>query len=88
MAPGPVTAAVTCFFRGLAGSAATGIAEFLRGRAFLPVAGGTRNFFVLLAAGAGVQGGGFVLVSGFHGIAGCWLCSFWHLFTNRTGVVR
>jgi hypothetical protein len=87
MAPGPVTATVLCNFRCLAGCAAAGIAKFLRGRAFLPVAGGTRKVFVLLSAGAGVQGGGFVLFIGFHGIAGCWLCTFWHLFTNRTGVV-
>jgi hypothetical protein len=65
MAPGPVTAGVTCFFPCIAGSAATGIAKFLRGRAFLPVAGGTWNFFMLLSAGAGVQGRGIVLVSGF-----------------------
>jgi hypothetical protein len=71
VAPGPVAAAVTCNFRSLTGSAATGIAEFLRGRAFLPVAGGTRKLFVLLAAGAGVQGDGFILVVGFHGIIGC-----------------
>lgn len=65
MAPGPVTAAVTCFPCSLAGSAATGIAEFLRGRAGIPVAGRTRNFFMLLSAGAGVQGGGIVLGRGF-----------------------
>lgn len=88
MAPWPVTAAVTCNSRSLAGSAATGIAEFLRGRAFLPVAGGTRKVFVLLAAGAGVQGGGFVLVIGIHGIIGGWFCIFRHSFTNRTGLVR
>jgi hypothetical protein len=83
-----MAAGVTCNFRGLAGSAATGIAEFLRGRAGIPVAGGTRKVFVLLATGAGVQGGGFVLFIGFYGIAGCWLCNVRHLFTNRTGIVR
>ena len=55
LAPGPVTAAVTCNFRGLAGSAAAGIAEFLRGRAFLPVAGGSSPVPVLFAACTGVQ---------------------------------
>jgi len=60
-----MAAGVTCNFRSLAGSTAAGIAEFLRGRAGIPVAGGTRKVFVLLATGAGVQGGGFVLVIGF-----------------------
>jgi hypothetical protein len=88
LAPGSVTAAVTCLFGGLAGSAAAGISEFQGGRAGIPVAGGTRNVLVLLTAGAGVQGGGFVLVIGFHGIIGRWFCIFRHSFTNRTGVVR
>jgi hypothetical protein len=88
MAPGPVTAAVACFLCGLAGSAAAGITKFLRGRAGIPVTVRTRDLFVLLAAGTGVQGGGFVLFIGFRGIAGCWLCVFGHSFTNRTGVVR
>jgi hypothetical protein len=88
MAPGPVTAAGTCRFAGLAGSAAAGITELQGGRAGIPVAGGTRNFFVLLTAGAGMQGGGFVLVFGFFGVIGCGLCAFWHVFTNRTDVVR
>jgi hypothetical protein len=67
MAPGTVAAAGTCNFSGLAGCAAAGVAEFQVRCAFLPVAGGTRKFFVLLTAGAGVQGGGFVLVVGFLG---------------------
>jgi len=88
MAPGPVTAAVTCNFPGLAGSAAAGIAEFQGGRAGIPVARRSRAFLVLLATGAGVQGGGFILVMDFFGIGGGWLCIFWHLFTNRTDFVR
>jgi hypothetical protein len=88
LAPGPVTAAVTCNFRRLTGSAAAGISEFQGGRAGIPVAGGTRNVLVLLTAGAGVQGGGFVLVIGFYGIIRRWFCIFRHSFTNRTGVVR
>jgi len=86
MAPGAVAAAVAGFFCGLTGSAAAGIAEFQVRRAGIPVAGRTRNFLVLLAAGAGMQGGGFLIVAGFSGIAG--LCSIWHLFTNRTAAVR
>jgi hypothetical protein len=88
MAPGPVTAAVLCNFRGLTGCAATGIAKFLRGLAGITVAGGTWKVIVLLSAGAGVQGSGFIPVIGFHGIIGRWLCNFRHSFTNRTGVVR
>lgn len=88
MAPGPVAAAGTCNFTDLAGSAATGITEFQVRRTGILVAGGTRNFLMLLAAGAGVQGGGFVLVVGFFGIIGLGLCIFWHVFTNRTVIVR
>jgi len=73
MATGPMAAAVTCFSPCIAGSAATGIAEFLRGRAGIPVTGGTRKVFMPLSASAGVQGGGFILVTGIHGIIGCWL---------------
>jgi hypothetical protein len=65
-----MAAGMTCNFRGFAGSAATGIAKFLRGRTGIPVAGGTRKIFVLLAASAGMQGGGFVLVMSFLGIIG------------------
>jgi hypothetical protein len=80
--------AVACFFGSLTGSAAAGISEFQGGRAGIPVAGGAREIFMLLAAGTGVQGGGFVLVIGFRGIVGRWLCIFRHSFTNRTGIVR
>jgi len=65
LAPGPVAAAGTCNFTGLTGGAATGIAEFQVRCAGIPVAGGTRNFLMLLAAGAGVKVGGFGLVVGF-----------------------
>ena len=68
MAPGPVATAGTCNFRGLAGSAAAGLAKFHVGRAGVPVAGGTREFLVLFSAGAGVQGGGFLFMAGFCGI--------------------
>jgi hypothetical protein len=88
MAPGPVTTGMTCFFACFAGCAATGIAKFLRGLAGIPVAGGTRKVFVLLAAGAGVKGSGFGFFIGFYGIAGCWLCNFRHLFTNRMVIIR
>jgi hypothetical protein len=83
-----MTAAVTCNFCGPAGCAATGIAEFEGRRAGIPVTGRTREFLVLLAAGAGVQGDGFVLFMGFHGIIGHWFCIFRHSFTNRTVAVR
>jgi hypothetical protein len=82
-----VAAAVACFFCCLAGSAATGIAKFKGRRAGIPVAGGAGEILVLLAAGAGVQGG-FVFIIGFRAIVGRWLCIFWHLFTNSTVVVR
>jgi len=88
MAPGPVTAAVACLSGSITGSAAAGVAEFLGGRACIPVAGRTRDLFVLLTAGACVQSGGFLCLAGFHGITGFWLCLFWHSFTNRTVIVR
>ena len=50
------------------GSAAAGVAEFLRGRAGIPVAGAFRNMLVSLAAGTGVQGSGFVFIVDFSGI--------------------
>ena len=80
MAPGAVAATVACSFSSLSRSAAAGIPEFKVRRAGIPVAGGSRNFFVLFTAGTGVQGGGF------FGCAG--LCVFWHSFTNRTVTVR
>jgi hypothetical protein len=83
-----MAATVAGFFCGLTGTAAAGISEFQVRRAGIPVAGGTRNFFVLLAAGTGVQDSGFVLVAGFSGISGFWLCIVWHWFTNRTVAVR
>jgi|GEM_PF-1348052 len=86
MAPGPVAAAVTRLPGSFAGSAATGIAEFFGRRAGVAVAHRTRNVLVLLAAGAGMQGGGFLFARGFSGIVG--LCIFWHSFTNRTVAVR
>jgi hypothetical protein len=52
MAPRAV-AARSAGFRGSTGSAAAGIAEFLLGRAFFPVAD-ARDMLVRLAAGAGV----------------------------------
>jgi len=66
-APGPVTTAVGL---GIAGSAATGSAEFQRGLAGIPVAGGTRKVLVLLAAGTGVEGRGSLLVLGRFCIIG------------------
>jgi hypothetical protein len=56
LAPGPVAAAVTCFCVGFVGCAATGIAKFLRGRAFLPVAGCSSPVPVLFATCTGMQG--------------------------------
>jgi hypothetical protein len=80
--------AVGLSFGSIIGHAAAGITEFQSGRTCIPVAGGAREILVLLAAGACVQGGGFVLVIGFHGIIGRWFCIFRHSFTNRTVVVR
>ena len=51
-------AAGTCLFGGLAGSAAAGIAEFLGGRAIIPVAFALFMVLVYLSAGAGVCGAG------------------------------
>jgi len=79
-----VAATVACFLCSFAGSATAGIAEFLGGRAFFPVAHAIFMVLVGFTAGAGVQGGGFVLVTGFSGIMGCGLCIFWHVFTNST----
>ena len=87
MAAGAMAAAAAGFFCSLTGSAAAGIAEFQVRRAGIPVAGRTRNFLVLLATGTGMHSG-FCIGVGFLGIIGCWLCVFWHLFTNRTVAVR
>lgn len=70
MAPGPVTAAVGLAFGRIAGSTATGIAEFQGRLAGILVTGGSRNVLVLFAAGAGVEGLGFLLVMGRFGIIG------------------
>ena len=80
MAPGPVTAGGTCRGIGRIGSAAAGLSKFQGGLAGIPVARAIGGFLVLLTAGAGVEGRGFFLVVGLRG--------FWHLFTNRTDVVR
>jgi len=76
LAPGPVTAAVTCFFGRFAGCTAAGIAKFLRGRAFFPVAGGARVVLVGFAAGAGVFGRTVLMIEDIvliiGGCAGDW----------------
>jgi hypothetical protein len=83
-----VAAAVGLSVGSSIGSAAAGITKFQSRRTGIPVAGGAREILVLLAAGAGMQGGGFVLVIRFHGFIGRWFCIFRHSFTNRTVVVR
>jgi len=80
MAPGPVTAGGTCNVIGRIGSAAAGFSKFQGRFALIAV---TYSLFMLLVcftAGTGVRGSGFLLVVGLRG--------FWHLFTNRTVVVR
>jgi len=79
-----MTAAVACLFSGLAGPAAAGIAEFLNGRAFIPVAYALFMVLVYLTACAGVFGGacscGF-----FRLVLVGRLCSgFWHGVTMGT----
>lgn len=54
MAPWAVTAAVACFFSGLAGPTAAGIGKFLGGRAFVPVAFAFFMVLVDLPACAGM----------------------------------
>jgi hypothetical protein len=54
MAPWAVAAAVACFFGGLTGSATAGIAKFLGGRAFIPVAFALFVMLVGLTACAGM----------------------------------
>ena len=56
VAPWAMAAAVTCFFGSLAGSATAGIAEFLGGRAFIPVAFTLFMVFVDFATCAGMFG--------------------------------
>jgi len=80
MAPGPVAAGGTCNVIGRIGSAAAGFSKFQGGFALIAVAFSLFVLLVCFTAGAGVGGSGFLLVVG--------LCGFWHLFTNRTGVVR
>jgi len=80
MAPGPVAAGGTCNVIGCIGSTAAGFSKFQGGFALIAV---TLSLFMLLVgftAGTGVEGSGFLLVVGLRG--------FWHLFTNRTDVVR
>jgi hypothetical protein len=72
----------------MAGSTAIGIAEFHRRRADFPVADCARVVCVLFTTGTGMQASGFVLGLGFRYIVGCWLCIFWHSFTNRTVAKR
>ncbi len=64
MAPWAVTAAVACFFSGLAGPATAGIGKFLGGRAFIPVAFALFMVLVNLPACAGVFGA--VCFSGYN----------------------
>jgi hypothetical protein len=72
MAPWAVAAAVACNFRVLTGSAAAGISEFQRGRAFFTVAWGARTVLVRFAAGTGVFGSTVLLIEDFVLIiAGC-----------------
>ena len=67
-------AAVACFFTGLAGSAAAGIAKFLGGRAFIPEDYALFMVLVNLSACAGVFGA--VCFSGYCLIlVGC-VCSW------------
>lgn len=63
MAPRAVAARGSALCSG-AGSAAAGIAEFLRGRAFFPVAGSARAVLMGLATGTGVFGRFFGRVDG------------------------
>jgi len=80
MAPGAMAAPAASSFSGFAGSATAGIPKFQVRRASIPMAGGVRNFLVLFTAGTGVHSGGFFCIAG--------LSVFWHLFTNRTVIVR
>jgi len=79
LAPWSVTAAAPCTIRGLAGSAAAGITEFPRGRAFLPVAGCSSP--VLFATCTGMD---YVVIT-FRYVVGWLQCVFGHLFTISYG---
>ena len=83
-----MAAAGTGLFCGFAGSAAAGVAEFLGGRAFLPVAYALFMVLVGFTACAGVEGRGFLFSAGLYGIAGYGMGIFGHVFTNRTVAVR
>lgn len=83
MAPGPVAAAVLVTGTGIR-SATAGVAELLVGRAFFPVALAARAVPVLFSTCTGMQGEVVIIVL-LRGIV-CGL--FWHVFTNRTFVVR
>jgi hypothetical protein len=86
LAPRPMAAAVACFFGGLTGSAAAGIAEFFGRRAFFTVAGGARAVRVRFAAGTGVFGSTVLVIEYIvlviAGCAGDWFrhgisCNFY-----------
>ena len=84
MAPWAVAAAVACFFCRLAGSAAAGIAEFLGGRAFIPVAFTLFMVFVDFATCAGMSGA--VCTSGYRLILVGFVCSrFGHMCHQEYG---
>jgi len=83
LAPGPVAAAVLVSRTGRR-SAAAGVAEFFLGRAFFPVAPAARAVPVLFSTCTGMQGEIVIVV-----LLWCCVCGlFWHVFTNRTLVVR
>ena len=80
MAPGPVAAGGTCTVIGRIGSATAGFSKFQGRFALIAVTLSLFMVLVCFTAGTGVEGSGFLLVVGLRG--------FWHLFTNRTDVVR
>ena len=84
MAARPVSAAVACFFSGLAGPAAAGIAEFLGRRAFIPVAYALFMVFVNFTAGAGVLGSLCSCGCSCLVLVGFLCCWFWHGVTMGT----
>lgn len=79
-----MSAAVACFFSGLAGPAATGIAEFLGRRAFIPVAYALFMVLVNFTACAGVFGAGCSCGYRRLDLAGFLCCLFWHYVTKGT----
>jgi len=81
-----VPAAVLVARRDSVGLAAAGITEFFRRRAFVPVTLAARAVPVLFSTRAGVLGRAVIII--FWYIAGGLLCIFWHVFTNRTVIVR